>query len=154
MSHQARTRTRRLTALLAVAAIALAGLTSCTPVIKGITGLTVDAEGRPLAVVAWWASQPPDIVVLWVRDESASPTVSSSADESPQGRLRSIRQVYEIPPDAESPAMVTLPGFPSLLEGEDISLRMFGVADDNSFTSEAQVSGGDTPTATASSPHR
>lgn len=33
--------------------------------------------------------------------------------------------------------MVALPGFPSALEGEDISLRMFGVADDNSFTSDA-----------------
>ncbi|MEE3918947.1 hypothetical protein V2I01_12430 [Micromonospora sp. BRA006-A] len=75
------TRTRRAVATPAAALIVLAELTACSPEIKGVTGLTVDAHGRPHAALAWCADRPPDLVVLTSVAESASPGAPT-----PEGR--------------------------------------------------------------------
>ncbi|WP_243704998.1 hypothetical protein [Micromonospora sp. KC723] len=76
------TTAQRTTASLTTALLVLTGLTSCTPEIKAITGLTVDADGRPLAVLAWCADEPPDVVRLRVADDLASSSPSGAPTPS------------------------------------------------------------------------
>ncbi|MFI7079669.1 hypothetical protein ACIBO1_20425 [Micromonospora sp. NPDC049903] len=124
---------RRTTASLSAALLVLAGLTSCTPAIKAVTGLTADADGRPLAALAWCADQPPDVVVLRIADDLASPSPSDAPTPSsnwPEWR-------YDVQQrDATSPATVELTGFPPS-PGPDLGtgFRMRVLTRNSSFTS-------------------
>ncbi|MEU7798143.1 hypothetical protein AB0B10_02625 [Micromonospora arborensis] len=123
-----------MVALLAVAALMVGGLTGCSPERKGITGLTVDDAGRPLAAVAWCASRPPDVVVLFRAQESASPTPSVPVTLAPAYPGRD----FDVPRTATSPATVPLDGFtPESVVAPGASFTMFAVADDNSFTTHS-----------------
>ena len=110
MGLQAQTTTRRTIALLASAVLILVGLTSCTPETKGITGLTVDVDGRPLAVLAWCADRPPDVVRLFPVNDSTSPTPSGRATLPPNWQTWPGRE-YTVPATATSPTTVPLEGF-------------------------------------------
>ncbi|WFE43254.1 hypothetical protein [Verrucosispora sp. WMMD1129] len=81
MVARTRARTRRIVATLAATLLVLTALTACTPEIKGITGLTVDADGRPLAALAWCADKPPDVIVL-ATERAVSPTPSGAPEPS------------------------------------------------------------------------
>lgn len=135
MSLQAQARTRRIITLLAAAVLILGGLTSCTPEIRGITGLTIDADDRPLAVLAWCANRPPDVVLLFADKDSTSPTPSGLATQSPNWQTWPGRK-YTVPRNATSPTTVPLVDFPpESVADPDAAFHMYGVADDNSFTS-------------------
>jgi hypothetical protein len=135
MGPQAQTTTRRTIALLAAAVLILGGLTSCTPETKGITGLTVDADGRPLAVLAWCADRPPDVVRLFPVKDSTSPTPSGPATLPPNWQTWPGRE-YTVPHTATSPTTVPLEGFPpESVADPDAAFAMYGTAEDNSFTS-------------------
>ncbi|MBU8855743.1 MULTISPECIES: hypothetical protein [unclassified Micromonospora] len=125
------TRTRRAVAAPAAALVVLAGLTSCTPEVKGVTGLTVDAHGRPHAALAWCADRPPDLVVLTSVAESASP--GAPTPERPYWP----RRKYDVPRDATTPALVPLEGFPPgpVVEAQ-AAFRVSGATHDNSFRTE------------------
>lgn len=107
------------------------GLTGCSPERKGVTGLTVDDAGRPLAAVAWCASRPPDVVVLFRTQEPSSPTPSVPVTVAPAYS----RWDYTVPRTATSPATVLLDGFPpEPVVDPDVAFTMYAVADDSSFT--------------------
>jgi hypothetical protein len=133
MARQALTRTWRSIAPLAAALLVLAGLTSCSPVRKGITGLTVDADGRPLAALAWCADRPPDVVRLFTDKHSTRSDAARPPADGPAWPGRS----YDVPRNATSPTTVPLQGFPPESAGPDAAFRMYAVADDSSFTSHA-----------------
>ncbi|MFY1576194.1 hypothetical protein ACN26Z_15035 [Verrucosispora sp. WMMD703] len=78
MVARTRARTRRIVATLAATLLMLTALTACTPEIKGIT---VDADGRPLAALAWCADKPPDVIVL-ATERAVSPTPSGAPEPS------------------------------------------------------------------------
>ncbi len=135
MGPQAQTTTRRTIALLASPVLILVGLTSCTPETKGITGLTVDVDGRPLAVLAWCADRPPDVVRLFPVNDSTSPTPSGRATLPPNWQTWPGRE-YTVPATATSPTTVPLEGFPpESVADPDATFAMYGSAEDNSFTS-------------------
>ncbi|SIN33974.1 hypothetical protein [Micromonospora cremea] len=130
MSLHART-VCRAAARLAVAVLILGGLTSCSPERKGITGLTVDAAGRPLAALAWCSDRPPDIVSLFTVREATSPTPSGRPTPWPMWP----GEKYTVPRAATSPTTVPLESFPPGSGADpDVAYAMYGVADDNSFT--------------------
>ena len=130
MGLQTQTTTRRMIALLAAGLLILGGLTSCTPETKGITGLSVDADGRPLAVLAWCADRPPDVVRLFPVKDSTSPTPS----DPPNWQTWPGRD-YPVPGTATSPTTVPLEGFPpESVADPDATFAMYGSAEDNSFT--------------------
>ncbi len=132
---QTQTTTRRTIALLAAAVLILGGLTSCTPEKKGITGLSVDADGRPLAVLAWCADRPPDVVRLFPVKDSTSPTPSGPATLPPNWQTWPGRD-YTVPGTATSPTTVPLEGFPpESVADPDATFAMYGSPEDNSFTS-------------------
>ncbi|WP_262281731.1 hypothetical protein [Micromonospora sp. MA102] len=116
-------RPPRSTALVLVAALILAGLTACTPATEGITGITVDADGQPVAVLAWCASRPPGGIAI---DDGRSDR--PSAGPSWPG------QDFPVPPRAVSPETVPLIGFPPPEPPPGVtSFVLFAAADDNSF---------------------
>jgi hypothetical protein len=137
MALQSLVRMQRIVAPLAAALFVLAGLTSCSPVRKGITGLTVDVDGRALAVLAWCAERPPDVVVLLAVPGSGSPASSGVATRStiwPSWPGRGLA----VPREATSPTTVPLVDFPPTSATDpDASFRMYGVGEDNSFTSNS-----------------
>ncbi|MDG4782975.1 hypothetical protein O7614_25245 [Micromonospora sp. WMMD961] len=136
MTTQMLMSARRISASLIVAMLVLAGATGCTPVIKAVTGLTVDADGRPFAVLSWCADRPPGKVILLAEKRSVSPSPSGTA--ASQSQPSWLRQRYAVPRAATSPTAVRLEGFPPDPAPEpDEAFRMYGVADDNSFTSHA-----------------
>lgn len=54
--------------MLAVVLVAGAGacvLTACSPVRRGVTGMTLDAAGRPTVAVAWCPGKPPNSIVMY-----------------------------------------------------------------------------------------
>ncbi|MGW3888339.1 hypothetical protein ACWD69_06605 [Micromonospora chokoriensis] len=129
-------KARRISASLIVAMLVLAGSTACTPVIKAVTGLTVDADGRPFAVLSWCADRPPGKVILLADERSVSPSPSGTA--ASQSWPSWPRQRYGVPPAATSPTAVRLEGFPpDPAPDPDEAFRLYGVADDSSFTSHA-----------------
>ncbi|MCW3840530.1 hypothetical protein ONA70_10525 [Micromonospora yasonensis] len=134
MALQSLVRSQRIVAPLAVALLVLAGLTSCSPVRKGITGLTVDVDGRPLAAAAWCAERPPDVVALLT---VVSPTPSGRATPSPiWPSSLPVHRSYAVPREATSPATVPLVDFPPQSATDpDAAFRMYAVAEDTSFTS-------------------
>jgi hypothetical protein len=116
-------RPPRPTALVLVAALILGGLTACTPASEGITGISVDADGQPVAVLAWCASRPPDGISL---DDGRSDR--PSAGPSWPG------QDFPMPPRAVSPATVPLIGFPPPQPPPGVtSFALYAGAYDNSF---------------------
>ncbi|SFC14965.1 hypothetical protein [Micromonospora sediminimaris] len=136
MVARTRARTRRIVATLAATLLVLTALTACTPEIKGITGLTVDADGRLLAALAWCADKPPDVIVLTAA-RAVSPTPSGVPVPSANWPSWPGRD-YDVPRDATSPATVQLPGFPSdPAPDRRAAFRMYGVADNSSFTTHA-----------------
>ncbi|GIJ10957.1 hypothetical protein ACFFMR_17115 [Micromonospora andamanensis] len=131
-----RARTRRIVATLAAAFLVLTALTACTPAIEGITGLTVDADGRPLAALAWCADEPPDVIVLATAN-AVSPTPSGAPAPSANWPSWPGRD-YDVPRDVTSPTTVQLPGFPpDPAPDRRAAFRMYGVADNSSFTTHA-----------------
>ncbi|MDW5326175.1 hypothetical protein [Plantactinospora sp. KLBMP9567] len=134
MAVQALTTAQRTTASLTAALLLLTGLTSCTPAVKAITGLTVDADGRPLAALAWCADQPPDVVRLRAAEDLASPPPSGA----PTPSLNWPEWRYDVQRDATSPATVRLTGFPpEPAPGPRAAFRMRGVTSNNRFTSHS-----------------
>ncbi|WP_344920119.1 hypothetical protein [Plantactinospora mayteni] len=128
---------RRIAASLTAAVLTLTGLASCTPVRKGITGLTVDANGRPLAALAWCADRPRDVVVLHAARDLVSPSPSSVPTPSANWPEWPGRK-YDVPPDVTSPATVHLAGFPpEPAPDPHDSFRMYGVAGNSSFTTHS-----------------
>ncbi|MET7710768.1 hypothetical protein [Micromonospora sp. NPDC005413] len=137
MAVQMLTKMRRIVASLAAALLVLAGLTSCSPAIKGITGLTMDADGQPLAALAWCADRPPDLAVLFAESDSASPAPSAVPTPSANWPYWPGRE-YAVPRDATSPATVRLVGFPpEPATDPHAAFRMYGVASNSSFTSHS-----------------
>lgn len=136
---QSLVRTQRIVAPLAAALLVLAGLTSCSPVRKGITGLTVDVDGRPLAVLAWCAERPPDDVTIFPVPDSVLPAPSGVA--TPSSILPSsppVKRNYAVPRKATSPTTVPLVDFPPKSATDpDTAFRMYGFAEDASFTSNS-----------------
>ncbi|MET9299633.1 hypothetical protein ABZX66_09955 [Micromonospora aurantiaca] len=129
MATRRGTRTRRAVATPAAALIVLAGLTACTPEVKGVTGLTVDARGRPHAVLAWCADRPPDVVVLNSVAESAGAPMSE--------RPYRPRRKYDVPREAAAPALVPLEGFPpGPVVDAQAAFQVSGATHDNSFRTE------------------
>ncbi|MBM0277575.1 hypothetical protein [Micromonospora tarensis] len=123
----------RIFASLAAAMLVSAGLTACTPVIKGITGVTVDADGQPLAVLAWCADRPPEVVVFFAERDSISPS-PSDAPTSASWPYWPGRD-YAVPRAATSPTTVRLEGFlPDPAPRPYPAFRMYGVGSNNSFT--------------------
>ncbi|MFC4020381.1 hypothetical protein ACFOW4_20895 [Micromonospora sp. GCM10011542] len=107
---QAGFRLRRAVAAAAVGLLVLVGLTSCQPEVKGATGLTVDAAGRPLAALAWCAKRPPTGVRLFASDERTSAGPAPGAQVGTLSPWPGIE--YPVPRDAASPATVLLEEFP------------------------------------------
>lgn len=137
MAVQALKRTRRTVASLAAALLVLAGLTSCTPEIKGITGLTVDADGRPLAALAWCADRPPDVVLLFTKENAGSSAPSDVPTPARNWPSWPGRE-YAVPRDATSPTTVPLGDFPPEPAADPYAaFRMYGVASNSSFTSHS-----------------
>ncbi|MDG4805475.1 hypothetical protein O7634_01705 [Micromonospora sp. WMMD1120] len=136
MAARTFTKAGRISASLAAAMLVSAGLTACTPVIKGRTGATVDAAGQPLAVLAWCADRPPGTVRFFAERDSISPSpsdVSTSADW-PYWPGRD----YAVPRAATSPTTVRLTGFlPDPAPRPYPAFRMYGVASDSSFTTHS-----------------
>lgn len=56
---------KRTFAVAFLVAIAMPTLAACTPVQRGATGMTLDAAGRPAAVVAWCPGSPPDALLMY-----------------------------------------------------------------------------------------
>ncbi|MFF0721856.1 hypothetical protein [Micromonospora sp. NPDC003816] len=133
MAVHAMTAARRATASVTAGLLVLAGLSSCTPSVKAVTGLTADTGGRPLAALAWCADRPPDVVVLRIADDLASPSPSDAPTPSanwPEWRYHVQQR------DLTSPATVELTGFPPS-PGPDLGtgFRMRVLTRNNSFTS-------------------
>ncbi|MFC0507031.1 hypothetical protein [Micromonospora costi] len=137
MALQSLVRSQRVVAALAAALLVLAGLTSCSPVRKGITGLTVDVDGTPLAAVAWCAERPPDVVALLTEPGAVSPASSGIATPSPiWTSALLVHRSYAVPREATSPTTVPLVDFPRQSATDpDAAFRMYAAAEDNSFTS-------------------
>ncbi len=57
-----RTKSRKYAPLAVLLACPL--LTACTPPNAGVTGMTLDAQGRPTAVVAWCPGKAPDTIII------------------------------------------------------------------------------------------
>ncbi|MCW3817786.1 hypothetical protein ONA91_25375 [Micromonospora sp. DR5-3] len=118
---------RRAVAASAAALITVAGLTACSPEIKGVTGVSVDGSGQPVAMLAWCASHPPDVVLLF--DATADDRHPRRTEWDWPGRE------YRVPDDATSPATVPLTGFPpSTLPTGVVDFAMYAATDDNSFS--------------------
>ncbi|MFY1668408.1 hypothetical protein ACN27G_00350 [Plantactinospora sp. WMMB334] len=133
MAVQAPTTAQRTTASLTTALLLLTGLTSCTPEIKAITGLTVDTDGRPLAALAWCADQPPDVVRLRAEKDPASPSPSGPTPSANWPEWR-----YDVQRNATSPATVHLTGFPPEPTPDPHAVfQIRGVTSNNSFTSHS-----------------
>ncbi|TBL42794.1 hypothetical protein EYA84_03235 [Verrucosispora sp. SN26_14.1] len=133
MAVHAMTTAQRTAASLTAALMVLAGLTSCTPAIRAVTGLTSAADGRPLAALAWCADRPPDVVVLRLAGDLASPSPSAA----PAPSVNWPEWWYDVPQrDATSPATVELTGFPPS-PGPDLGtvFQMRVLTRNNSFTS-------------------
>ncbi|GIG90224.1 hypothetical protein Pen02_51600 [Plantactinospora endophytica] len=126
---------RRIAASSTAALLILTGLTACTPEIKGVTGLTVDTDGRLLAALAWCADRPPDVVILFAERDGVSPApsgVSASTVNWPDWPGRE----YDVPRGSTSPATVHLAGFPpEPVPDPHATFRTYGVAGNSSFTS-------------------
>lgn len=139
MALQSLVRTQRIIAPLAAALLVRAGLTSCSPVSKGITGLTVDVDGRPLAVLAWCAERPPDEVTLFSVPGSVSPAPSGVATPSPiSPSSPPVKRNYAVPRKATSPTTLPLVDFPPKSATDpDVAFQMYGFAEDASFTSNS-----------------
>jgi hypothetical protein len=139
MTGRATAAFHRAAAALAAAVIALPVLTSCTPEIKAVTGVTVDANGRPLAALAWCADRPPTVVVLHAVEEPATLTRSNPTDATPHRPFSFAMRQYIVPPEVTSPATVPLAHFPPAAAASDATFRMYGVGHRNSFTSRRVV---------------
>ncbi|MFI1195473.1 hypothetical protein ACH4T9_19745 [Micromonospora sp. NPDC020750] len=136
MAVQMLTRTRRIVASMAAVLLVMAGLTSCTPEIKGITGLTMDADGQPLAALAWCADRPPDVVLLLAEEDSSSPDPSDVPTPSTNWHWPERR--HAVPRDATSPTTVRLVGFPpGDATDPHAAFRLFGIASNKSFASRS-----------------
>ncbi len=111
---------RRRVAALTVGLLALTGLSACSPAVKGITGLTVDASGKPLVALAWCAKRPPGFVLLdSTRPEGSTPR-SSTDPNLPRWEWQ-----WKIPAESTSPATMPLVGFPPPeADGQDVTFRM------------------------------
>ncbi|MEU5722672.1 hypothetical protein [Micromonospora sp. NPDC047738] len=120
---------RRAVAASAAALLTVPALTACTPEIKAATGISVDESGQPVAMVAWCAARPPDVVLLF--DATADDRHPRHTEWDWPGRE------YRVPDEATSPATVPLTGFPpAKLPVGVVDFAMYAVADDSSFTSQ------------------
>ncbi|MBQ0990931.1 hypothetical protein KBX08_12630 [Micromonospora sp. H61] len=136
MAVQMLLRARRIGPLLVAGVLALTGLSACTPTIKGITGVGVDADRQPVAVLSWCADRPPDVVTFFTQRASISPSPSTVATSTGWPYWPGRR--YAVPRAATSPTTVRLEGFPpDPTPGRHVAFRLFGVASDNSFTSHS-----------------
>ncbi|MET8084563.1 hypothetical protein [Micromonospora sp. NPDC005237] len=136
MAVQMLLKARRLSVLLAAAILVLAGLTACTPEIKGVTGVGVDADGQPVAVLSWCADRPPDVVMFFAERASISPSPSAVATSTSWPYWPGRR--YAVPRAATSPTTVPLEGFPrDPAPSPNAAFQLFGVASDSSFTSRS-----------------
>jgi hypothetical protein len=128
MTTQVLVRYRRVTAVLTLAALVLAGSTSCTPEIKGITGLTVDEHGQVLAALAWCAPRPPTVVS--VRAIQPQPTAAQDDASHAAGRGMSSlpdRMDYPVPAGVTSPTMMPLGGFPPTTATSHSTFDVYGM---------------------------
>ncbi|GLZ07458.1 hypothetical protein Acsp03_49240 [Actinomadura sp. NBRC 104412] len=61
-------------------------LTSCAPPDAGATGMTLDAQGRPTAVVAWCPGKAPDTIIIAAVDDDSEPRIVLEAPGKFPGR--------------------------------------------------------------------
>jgi hypothetical protein len=71
-----RLHVNRMWAVMVLAAAAVPMLTACTPVTRGVTGMTLDAAGRPTVAVAWCPGKPPNTIIMY---DPNDPTENYSA---------------------------------------------------------------------------
>ncbi|MEU4538151.1 hypothetical protein AB0G15_25185 [Streptosporangium sp. NPDC023825] len=72
---------RWLGVVLAVSVVV--GVSGCTPVIGGLTGLSVDSEGHPVIVLAWCEGATPDGVKVYHYEEPVSTSPGGGSVGSP-----------------------------------------------------------------------
>ena len=102
------------------AAVLLGALSACTPVVHGVTGVSVDADGRASAEIVWCGTNRPDVVLLF-------------ADGDDKDELPWPGHEIAVPDDGQVPTTVPLSDLPPA----DVSLRMYGVDEDSEFTTES-----------------
>ncbi|MDF5751928.1 hypothetical protein [Spongiactinospora sp. TRM90649] len=85
---------RPLTVIVAatVCVIGTIGLTGCTPPISGSTGISVDADGHPVIVLAWCGDAAPDGVHI-SHHEDASGRPLADAPDGPSPAATSVDDV-------------------------------------------------------------
>ncbi|WP_406317419.1 hypothetical protein OHA77_09165 [Streptosporangium sp. NBC_01639] len=79
-----------------IAVVVVMGITGCTPAIGGMTGVSVDAEGHPIIVLAWCDGATPDgVIVYHDEDTSGVPDVGISGESSALPSITSSTKVVD-----------------------------------------------------------
>jgi hypothetical protein len=84
-------------------------LAACAPADGGLTGMTLDAAGRPTAVVAWCPGRAPDSIYLYTTDE-LGPELSIALKAPGRFPGRTIEVPITQPPEG----WTAEPSFPKL----------------------------------------
>jgi len=123
----------RRIALGLVTLVAATGLTACSVPVNGLTGLSVDAQGRLLAQVVVCSDDPPDVVRLSGGGAATGPSPRAAAGGQ-------IDVAYKAPPDVGRTISFRLDGSdegwparprpPELVP--DVEYRLYGRTHDNS----------------------
>lgn len=83
-----RLHVNRMWAVVILAAAAAPMLTACTPATRGVTGMVLDAAGRPTVAVAWCPGKPPNTIIMYDpndRTENYSATTVKFRGPKPLG---------------------------------------------------------------------
>ncbi|MGI8333750.1 hypothetical protein ACRYCC_27700 [Actinomadura scrupuli] len=125
---------RRTLAVALIAATGVPMLTACSPVRRGATGMTLDAAGRPAAVVAWCPGKPPSALVLYDHNErnpdNADTTVHFTGPK-PSGTYA------EIPLTALPAGWTAKPSAFTITSSREY--RVYAGSSDNDYTTDAVV---------------
>ncbi|MEW9530173.1 hypothetical protein [Microbispora sp. NPDC049125] len=105
----------------AMVGVVVMGATACSPPLRGVSGLSVDADGHPIIVMAWCDGAAPDAIYVY-HDEiaplSGTPNSATSGDPSATPSV-------DPPTRSVDDAKFTAPD----LQGQNASVRLDAPAD-------------------------